>query len=566
VVDPVRQKNVSVRIVGWILILLAVSCVFFVYLFNEKTTDSSTLINRTNETEPSKDSIVPIIPEETADIDALSRLVDWRALPVYRDGIYRQQSSAERENSTGDDNPTPYSNGNRDMNNFVCVSQNADYRGQGRFPIVTDLKRCPEGYVKGFVISRFVGSGRFVRLWITTSSLLKLQYSDEILRVYIDENHKPVIQLPLIDAISGRASPIFAPPFGARSRSFLAWYYPVVFRSKFIVSIDRLRLSESYYHQTDVVLARNATPRKASSTRLDIRKKAAETLKGVNPIETTRHAEKLVLKPGEEQTAFNLQESETIQLVTLRTKRLEALSQVELQVFWDDESEAAIDLPIVSLFASELYPPEKSGLVMGAKEDSNGAEVALKLPMPFRSRALWKVINKGSSVAELELILDNEKALPEGEWGHLAVQRFETRGPTSEIYHPLARATGRGRLVGVCLSMEGLNLEPDEESSNALNFLEGDERGVIDGELAIAGTGTEDYFNSAFYFADGAYATPFAQAQKKIFETRGEVVGCRWHILSDAIDYESSIDFSIEIGPRDSTMLDRYRSVAFLYR
>jgi hypothetical protein len=114
--------------------------------------------------------------------------------------------------------------------------------------------------------------------------------------------------------------------------------------------------------------------------------------------------------------------------------------------------------------------------------------------------------------------------------------------------------------------MEGLGLDPDEESSHPLGFLEGDERGVIDGKSVIFGTGTEDYLNSSFYFADGAFATPFAQAQKSEAETRGTVVGCRWHILSDAIDFLSSFDFDLEIGAADPTMLDRYRSVAFLYQ
>lgn len=556
----------TIRRFGLALGIIAIGTVLYFHRFSAVGPGQPTGYREGASRVVSGDAVLPIIPDETADRDALMKLIEWDLLPVFRDGLYRQQSSAESLTLPSDDIRHASIDGNRDMNNFLCISSNAEFRGQGRFPVTAALPNCPEDYVKGFVIARFVGSGRFVRLWITTSSLFKLQYSDEILRFYVDEGRNPIIQLPLIDAISRSKYKLFAPPFGAGGRYFMAWYYPVVFRSKLVITIDRLRLTESYYHQTDVVLDRKTKRRKAASSKLDIRQKAAKTLQAKVEVATINQTEKVQLEPGEERNVFDLKGPATIHRIRLRTDQLNTLEQIWLQVFWDGSQTSAIDLPILSLFASELSLPEKNSLVLGANRDGDTTEITLRLPMPFHTRALWKLTNRDVSTVALAMTVESAQALPKGEWGTLHVQRFETKGPTRESHHPLVEAKGRGRLVGVCLSMEGLGLDPDEETEHPLSFLEGDEIGIIDGVTAIVGTGTEDYLNSSFYFADGAFATPFAQAQKSETKTRGSVVGCRWHILSDAIDFSSSFDFSLEIGARNSTILDRYRSVAFLYQ
>jgi hypothetical protein len=104
-----------------------------------------------------------------------------------------------------------------------------------------------------------------------------------------------------------------------------------------------------------------------------------------------------------------------------------------------------------------------------------------------------------------------------------------------------------------------------------MEFLEGNEIGIADGERALNGTGTEDYFNGAFFFDEGPRSTPFAQ----VWAITPHIVGnsdhasvsaCRWHILGDAIDFDSAFDLRLEIGPGNPSLLDAYRSVAYLYR
>ncbi len=134
---------------------------------------------------------------------------------------------------------------------------------------------------------------------------------------------------------------------------------------------------------------------------------------------------------------------------------------------------------------------------------------------------------------------------------------------------PIADAKGPGHLVGVCAVMEGHALE-EGEPAFPLNSLEGDEMGFIDGEPSLFGTGTEDYFNSSFYYVNGPFANAFAQTWDLRTEPGAPphrmVSSCRWHVLTDAIDFESAPVLDLEIGANHPQLLDEYRTVACVYR
>jgi hypothetical protein len=180
------------------------------------------------------------------------------------------------------------------------------------------------------------------------------------------------------------------------------------------------------------------------------------------------------------------------------------------------------------------------------------------------------LVNQRNLPIELELALATAPSVPSSRWGHLHVQAFETpaaRAPR-QATHPLASARGAGRLVGVCAMLAGHSLDLPGVQRHPMHFLEGDERGIVDGARPLGGTGTEDYFNGAFYFEDAPWASPFAQVWALEPGERGaqaHVSACRWHVLGDAVDFSSSLDLDLEIGPGDPSVLDRYRSVAFLY-
>ncbi len=508
-----------------------------------------------------------LVAQELADETALAQLADWQGLPVFRLGTYLQQSSEDRLRAEHVAIPL-WENGNRDMNNFLCASADAEPQPDGS-PLSVDLPKCPEPYVRGYVLARFEGSGRLARMWLTAASLRRAPADHEVLRLYVDDSRSPVIELPLSQVLDGSGAEVFSWPFGALSSRRLAWYYPVVFSSKLIVSLDHLDPKDLYFHQTAVVLDDKPQNRKRAPQRLTMRDQVIALLRSEVPTPGALQVKQVSLPAGEAVTAADLEGPATLVDFRLRVKpsQVYELERVQLRVHWDNAKEASLDLPLSYLFgAVQALPPEAS-LALGAGWHGRQVELRLRLPMPFARRAEWVMSNRTEQPIELQLAFELTPGVPDKPWGRLRVQHYETNR-TDQRTHPLAVAAGQGRLVGVCMFMRGHGLP---HQGMVMNFLEGDEIGIVDGRKTIAGTGTEDYFNGAFYFEDGANATPFAQIWGLAVNPpdapgQARVSACRWHVLGDAIDFSSSLRLDMEIGPGVPQVLDRYRSVAYLYQ
>lgn len=512
-----------------------------------------------------------IVPPELADEDALARLAAWERLPVLGPGRYVQASS--RELPGGEPVETRLlQNGNRDLNNFVCVGEGSDIDEPLLVPPVVAMETCPEPYVRGAVLARFEGSGRMTRLWMTTTAIRTTAPDRELLRIYVDDEAEPVVQVRLAAVLDGSAGEIFAPPFGAGASSHVAWHYPVVFGSKVIVTLDHLGLLDGYYHQIDVVLDATPIARRRAPAALPSRALARDALSPGDAPMGTSHGGAITVAPGAPVVALDLAGPGTIRELRLAVDEaaLASLAGVRVDVRWDDAATPAIDVPVLDLFASMLDVPAENNRALGAASAAGRVESWLRFPMPFESRALVALTSEGDAPVDVALTAVVAAGVPDGAFGRLHVARSETVAPAPASAHPIASVTGPGRLAGVCFALEGHGWD-DPLFGSPFNFLEGDERATIDGVVAIEGTGTEDYPDASFYFEDGTFATAFAAAwgvatDDTASPPRGRASFCRWHVLGDEVDFASSFEMSLEIGPGDATLLDRYRSVAYLYR
>jgi hypothetical protein len=515
-----------------------------------------------------------VSPGELADRDGLERLGDLRGLPELHSGRrYRQQTSRDRGTS---DDSFPLSNyGNRDFNNFVCASEDAQLSPYQLAPFRFDREQCDEDYVHGAVIGRFEGSGRMVRMWIGMASLLNGPADDELLRIYVDDDPEPRVEQPLAAVLDGSAGEPFAPPFGAGSARRMAWYYPVAFAHKLIVALDRLGDYDEYYYHCDVVFDDAAQPDAPPAT-LGDRRRAESKLDDVDrPAGTSSElapSEEIELAAGESR-AVQLTGPATIEELGVRVPQaqLAALAGVRVSVRWDEASVPAIDdLSLLELFAAVQAPPERSTQALASYTDGGDRVLALELPMPFAASAQLTFTNRGTGDAAFTLSLRGEQAVPRASFGELHVLHNEVVGPTDELETISADLQGRGRLVGVCAFLEG---EPDPAASiqyDPLNLLEGDVRVTADGELALDGTGTEEYADDVFYFKDAPHANAFAQAWAVVDDvnrsTTGQASLCRWHVLGTEIDFERSLQISFELGgAHNPQTVIRHHTVVFAY-
>jgi len=482
---------------------------------------------------------------ELADPESLSEANAWADMGTPRaDRVYMQQSSNDRGKGV-DGGVRLLRNGNKDLNNWICASQDAEL-GKPLVPAEFDLPSCPESYVRGAVAARFEGSGVMTRFWMTAFSMRGAPADDEILRVYVDD--ELVVEKKVSEVADGTAGPMFAPPFGAGATEFVSWRYPVVFGKKLIVVLDNLGTLDNVYHITDVALDRTPRARRRNSDPLP-RRDPNPDLQGFAKYASIH----TVTAGATESRLINWAVGE------LTIRHPERLSDVDLRLTFDGV--VTVDMPIRDFFAAwEESPTTKTLALLSDDTDL----LHFRLPMRAEKQLELAVTNRGSMPVDVGL---SAMYLADFVGGRLFAIRSDTREPRE---HPLFSTTGPGRWLGTCALLEGHATSGSDALVGGLNFLEGDERVKLDGRTLL-GTGTEDYFDSAFYFIGGARSSPFAawwgvREDRTTMPWKGRATACRWHVLNDAIDFNSSIEASLEIGNGDPSLLDRYRTVAYFYK
>lgn len=505
-----------------------------------------------------------IMAPELADPVSLARLAEGRdVLPVFADVSRRYELQSSTDRNDAEAHASVFlENGNRDMSNFICRSLDANIGNLSYPPPHYDTPLCPEWYVHGAMLARFRGAGTLSRLWFVTNLGRRGIYGKLRIRIYRNGQTTPVVDVPYSELIDG-TNPVFAPPFGMPVDTQVAWYYPVVFTDGLIIAIDHLPELDAVWYQAQVL--RDGGHNTSASALTAQRETARAALQTAMP-DPGEHSLPLVLAPAQE-GSLDVAGPATLQTLSLSAASLAALDPLRLRVTWDDELTPAIDLPARELFGAALSLPNNSAWVR-SESSAEGIKLSFALPMPFRSHARVALANTGNTSTSVVLGISSTTEIPSATFGKLYAQRNETVGPTTNKLHPLASATGRGRWVGLCAAIEGhawkelAPLLPVE----GLNVLEGDPTTRIDG-VTLQGTGTEELFDNVFYFQNAPITTPFTQAYGVVNgATKGQASACRWDTHGTAYDFTSSLDSKLEIGASQPQLLDRYRTVAFLYR
>lgn len=124
---------------------------------------------------------------------------------------------------------------------------------------------------------------------------------------------------------------------------------------------------------------------------------------------------------------------------------------------------------------------------------------------------------------------------------------------------PILNVTGEGAFVGLLL-----DIKPAHNAfRRTFAFLEGNETITADNKK-YEGTGTEDFFNSAWYFPD----KPFSQLYHGLtFKSTNppHVTAYRW-MVPDAVPFKKSFKFEFEHGNGNNDNDLEYRWVAFWYQ
>jgi len=263
---------------------------------------------------------------------------------------------------------------------------------------------------------------------------------------------------------------------------------------------------------------------------------------------------------GEHRFAFPLDSRDRDQLAA--AQRL--LKNLRLRISFDGER--TVDAPVGEFFGSgQALAPVRS-LMSGIDPDT--ARFDSWWPMPFAHRATVQLHNGGSTdVTTGEAAVTSAPsraqaaAVRAGTAGHFRATSHAGRTEDGKSWSFL-KASGRGKFVGVSHSMAG-RLDR--------NFLEGDERAYVDGSRspAVHGTGTEDFYQSGWYFNHETYSEPWNGNPTHLGPRTGctdtqDCTGAYRQLLHDSVAFDSSLDYSIEHGFVNDVPGD-YSSTAYWY-
>jgi hypothetical protein len=416
----------------------------------------------------------------------------------------------------------------------------------------------------GLVIADLTGPGIIYR--ITTPSP-----TNDIIEFYFDGEAAPRIRMQVRDLYDGAHPPFLTPLVGNGVGGHYS-YVPIGFERscKILVKAEKFHFFQINYAQypNDFVVPTYQVP--IPATFFDHLEKIKElfqqTGSDITPyvvpkgVETRTQSTDQTLQPGQTITLFET--AVPGRIVGLKLSPAAAFEGNErnllLKIYWDGEKEPAVVSPVGDLFGYSWGEPATKSLLLGT---SNGTNYCY-FPMPFARSARIELVSDRATGPPIEVraevtVASLPKAADEGRFYALWRRENPTRDGQPFTY---LRTNGEGHVVGTILQEQG-------KTPGSTSFFEGDDQVVIDGELAIPGTGSEDSFNVGWYDVpgrwDGRASFPLSGCldyKKHLARTGGYRL-----MITDSYSYKKSIDFTIEHGPAGNLVPTDNVSVTFFY-
>jgi hypothetical protein len=416
----------------------------------------------------------------------------------------------------------------------------------------------------GLVIADLKGPGVVTRIWTPTPN-------DSPVEFYFDGEKKPRLTVKFSEIFSGKKAPFLAPLSGLGAGGFYS-YVPLAYaRSlKILVRAERVEFYQlNFASLPEGTRLESFSPARASAPAPAL--EAARELIGATGSDVaaraagksgtlSRRAFQGTLAAGGKLTLFETDQPGRI--VGLRLGPAEAFAgkgrDVTIRIFYDGDTEPAIWAPVGDFFGYAWGEPAVRSLPLGTAGGMN----YIYLPMPFdRSARVELVSERPSGAIEVsgEVAFTNAARRPD-EGKLYALWRREN--PTTEGKpFTFLDTGGRGHLVGAILQAQGM------QPGAVPEFFEGDDETIIDGQPAIRGTGSEDFFNGGWYDVPGRWESRVSLPLSGSLDFKRHLArtgGYRF-LLSDAYPYRSSIVSTIEHGPSGNKIPTDYVSVTFFY-
>jgi hypothetical protein len=277
------------------------------------------------------------------------------------------------------------------------------------------------------------------------------------------------------------------------------------------------------------------------------------------------------------------------------------LRKAVLRMYWDGEANPSVEAPLGDFFGLGLGLRRNFFSAPLSMAPSEGRAMVCYFPMPFSRGARMTIENQSELPLMFYFYFDYEEfegdmtsfgrfhaqyrqETPAVGWAEANKEMWKDKSAQAGSSRPswwpknwdsenrtgadnyvILEAAGEGHYVGCNLSVQNT-----EEQANDW-YGEGDDMIFVDGEQwppELHGTGTEDYFNTAFGPKE-EFSSPFFGITRYSGDDVGRPWGgkntmYRFHV-HDPIRFRSSIRVTIEHG-HDNMLTNHYSSTAYWYQ
>lgn len=458
----------------------------------------------------------------------LQNLSDISRLAEYRAGKMQQLSSYDRSGGNNDGFSGKYS--------YI--------RKEGSDLVLADIK----------------GTGVINRIWTPTPS-------NDTIQFYFDGEKIPRINMPFIDLFSGKTYPFVAPLCGNEIGGYYC-YLPIPYEKslKIIYKGETMKFQQIQYRELthkEKVQSFSWEYFNSNSVLSEINQIWKHvSLSSLYNDELKMRKINFTIRGGGEQQIFDLQRGGRIVGIELDSDyNLQNKSdKLIFKAKWDNEKENAIDVPFQSFFGYVLGKPSMQSMVLGATQ----AMCYSYLPMPFDDQANLSVKyesdNREEEITVSGRIYYTDKQRDKRREGKLYTQSRREYLPKPGVPYTIADVQGKGHYIGTILIAQGLN-------EGMTEYWESDDCSLIDGEMRMHGTGSEDYFNGGWYAVtdrwDRGISLPIHGSL--LYDIKTARTGGYRFYLSDKINFNSSYALTIEHGPEGNKLDVDYTSVGLFY-
>ncbi|MBN2030684.1 DUF2961 domain-containing protein [bacterium] len=407
------------------------------------------------------------------------------------------------------------------------------------------------------ILAQMDGPGCITRIWMTNLNFDDdhVFFDDTILRIYINNESIPVIEVPLKDFFGNYAH--FVPPLAQRIKKTYISYVPIPYTQSCEVTVELGSTAGIYYHinyrsfptsegMNDFGLTLNESDMSDLQNFVSIWNNPGSDpydIFSLNNIDFDVNC-----PAGESVALFDVEESGMITMIDFNVEDSEMLYGAYLKIYWDYNIEPAVHVPLADFFGMRFGKKLFNSIPIGIGED----RFYCYFPMPFSDRARIVIENANSEAFRMWGTLTyREMSELDSRFGRFHADYHEEYPTTRYQNYQLLEMNNKGKFVGVIVNMDN-SIEDGA-------IWEGDEIIYFDGELEPSwnGTGSEDFFNQSWGYDEVVYPLHGTI-------TRWPNLSCYRFMLSDIPIFNTGINAELEVG-HGSQVVANYSSVVYYY-